>query len=184
MNPEPVSALFAGPFALATLSAPDGPVFPALVAPDGQALAPRDAFGGDRLTSLHVLDRWETALPRLRALAAGTGLARTAVAELRVHAPVSPRQVYLGNQDFPHGTGGADDVIAMPLQCPTQRDGLGHIFDHGKPWNGRAAEQVVTSDGDLVTGIEHMAPHVAGRGVLPSTPSSRCTRSPSRTSGC
>jgi hypothetical protein len=54
----------------------------------------------------------------------------------------------------------------MPLQCSTQWDGLGHIFDHGKAWNGRAAEQVVTSDGDLVTGIEHMAPYVAGRGVL------------------
>lgn len=72
----------------------------------------------------------------------------------------------LGHQGFPHGIGGADDVIAMPLQCSTQWDGLGHIFDHGKAWNGRPAEQVVTSDGDLVTGIEHMAPHVAGRGVL------------------
>src|SRR3954453_15705915 len=72
----------------------------------------------------------------------------------------------LGNQGFPHGIGGADDVIAMPLQCSTQWDGLGHIFDHGKAWNGRPAEKVVTSDGDLVTGIEHMAPHVAGRGVL------------------
>lgn len=72
----------------------------------------------------------------------------------------------LGNQGFPHGIGGADDVIAMPLQCSTQWDGLGHIFDHGHAWNGRAAEKVVTSDGDLVTGIEHMAPYVAGRGVL------------------
>lgn len=72
----------------------------------------------------------------------------------------------LANQGFPHGMGGADDVIAMPLQCSTQWDGLGHIFDHGKAWNGRAAEKVVTSDGDLVTGIEHMAPYVAGRGVL------------------
>ncbi|QFG21290.1 cyclase family protein [Actinomadura sp. WMMB 499] len=72
----------------------------------------------------------------------------------------------LGNQGLPHGIGGADDVIAMPLQCSTQWDGLGHIFDHGKAWNGRPAEQVVTSDGDQVTGIEHMAPHVAGRGVL------------------
>ncbi|MFI6810221.1 cyclase family protein [Streptomyces luteogriseus] len=72
----------------------------------------------------------------------------------------------LGNQGFPHGIGGADDVIAMPLQCSTQWDGLGHIFDHGIAWNGRNAEKVVTSDGDLVTGIEHMAPHVAGRGVL------------------
>ena len=71
-----------------------------------------------------------------------------------------------GNQPFPHGIGGADDVIAMPLQCSTQWDGLGHIFDHGRAWNGRDAGRVVTSDGDLVTGIEHMAAYVAGRGVL------------------
>ena len=30
-----------------------------------------------------------------------------------------------GVQGFPHGIGGADDVIAMPLQCSTQWDGLG-----------------------------------------------------------
>ena len=71
-----------------------------------------------------------------------------------------------GTQGFPHGIGGADDVIAMPLQCSTQWDGLGHIFDHGRAWNGRDAGKTVTSEGDLVTGIEHMAPHVAGRGVL------------------
>ncbi|MDX6744824.1 cyclase family protein [Actinocorallia sp. A-T 12471] len=72
----------------------------------------------------------------------------------------------LGLQGFPHGIGGADDVIAMPLQCSTQWDGLGHIFDHGKAWNGRPAERVVTSDGDLVTGIETLAAPVVGRGVL------------------
>jgi kynurenine formamidase len=72
----------------------------------------------------------------------------------------------LGNQGFPHGIGGADDMITMPLQCSTQWDGLGHIFDHGQAWNGRPAEKVVTSEGDLVTGIEHMASQVAGRGVL------------------
>ena len=37
-----------------------------------------------------------------------------------------------GDQGFPHGFGGADDVIAMPLQCSTQWDGLGHIFDRGR----------------------------------------------------
>ncbi|WP_037851269.1 fumarylacetoacetate hydrolase family protein [Streptomyces sp. NRRL S-340] len=100
MKPEPSSALFAGPFALATLSAPDGPEFPALVTPDGQALDLRDAFGDERLTALDVLDRWETALPRLRALAAGTGLARTAVADLRVHAPVTPRQVFQSGANY------------------------------------------------------------------------------------
>ncbi|MBN9605318.1 MAG: cyclase family protein [Actinomycetales bacterium] len=71
-----------------------------------------------------------------------------------------------GNQGFPHGIGGADDVIAMPLQCSTQWDGLGHIFDHGFAWNGRRAGDVVTSDGDLVTGIEHAAAAIVARGVL------------------
>lgn len=71
-----------------------------------------------------------------------------------------------GVQGFPHGLGGADDVIAMPLQCSTQWDGLGHIFDHGKAWNGRPAEKVVTGLGDAVTGIETVANLVCGRGVL------------------
>jgi kynurenine formamidase len=71
-----------------------------------------------------------------------------------------------GNQGFPHGIGGADDVIAMPLQCSTQWDGLGHIFDHGMAWNGRRAGDVVTSDGDLVTGIEHTRTSFVTRGVL------------------
>jgi kynurenine formamidase len=71
-----------------------------------------------------------------------------------------------GVQGFPHGIGGADDVISMPLQCSTQWDGLGHIFDHGVAWNGRPADQVVTSLGDAVTGIETVADVIAGRGVL------------------
>jgi kynurenine formamidase len=71
-----------------------------------------------------------------------------------------------GNQGFPHGFGGADDWIAMPLQCSTQWDGLGHIFDHGRAYNGRAAGDVVTSTGDGVTGIQTAAALIAGRGVL------------------
>ncbi|MCK9897228.1 cyclase family protein [Frankia sp. AgB32] len=71
-----------------------------------------------------------------------------------------------GDQGFPHGIGGADDVIAMPLQCSTQWDGLGHIFDHGMAWNGRRADKVVTSLGDHVTGIETVADVIVGRGVL------------------
>jgi kynurenine formamidase len=69
-------------------------------------------------------------------------------------------------QGFPHGGGGADDVIFMPLQASTQWDGLGHIFDHGFAWNGRRAGDVVTSQGDAVTGIETAAAQIAGRGVL------------------
>ncbi|HEX7835315.1 MAG TPA: cyclase family protein [Pseudolysinimonas sp.] len=71
-----------------------------------------------------------------------------------------------GSQGFPHGIGGADDVISMPLQCSTQWDGLGHIFDRGFAWNGRRAGDVVTSDGDLVTGIEHAVSTLVSRGVL------------------
>ncbi len=71
-----------------------------------------------------------------------------------------------GTQGFPHGFGGADDVVFMPLQCSTQWDGLGHIFDRGKAWNGRSCDEVVTSEGDQVTGIETLADDVAGRGVL------------------
>jgi hypothetical protein len=33
-------------------------------------------------------------------------------------------------------------------------------------WNGRPAGDVVTSDGDLVTGIEHLASPIVSRGVL------------------
>ena len=71
-----------------------------------------------------------------------------------------------GTQGFPHGFGGADDVVFMPLQCSTQWDGLGHIFDHGQAWNGRNAADVVTSEGDKVTGIETAAALIAGRAVL------------------
>ncbi|VVJ22034.1 putative cyclase SCIF3.09c [Amycolatopsis camponoti] len=71
-----------------------------------------------------------------------------------------------GTQGFPHGLGGADDVVFMPLQASTQWDGLGHIFDHGTAYNGRRAGDVVTSEGDQVTGIETTAGLIAGRGVL------------------
>jgi kynurenine formamidase len=71
-----------------------------------------------------------------------------------------------GPDEFPHGLGGADDVIFMPLQASTQWDGLGHIFDHGQAYNGRRASKVVTSEGDQVTGIETAADRIAGRGVL------------------
>lgn len=71
-----------------------------------------------------------------------------------------------GTQGFPHGIGSADDVIFMPLQASTQWDGLGHIFDHGLAWNGRRAGDVVTSEGDRLTGIETTAGLIASRGVL------------------
>ena len=69
-----------------------------------------------------------------------------------------------GGQGFPHGIGGADDVVFMPLQCSTQWDGLGHIFDHGIAWNGRRAGDVVTSEGDQRDRHRTVADLIAGRG--------------------
>ncbi|MGW0912487.1 fumarylacetoacetate hydrolase family protein [Streptomyces sp. NPDC002784] len=100
VKPDTASALFAGPFALATLSAPDGPRFPALVTPDGSALDLRSALGDERLTMLDVLDDWADLLPRLRALAADPGPDRTPVTDLRVHAPVAPRQVFQSGANY------------------------------------------------------------------------------------
>jgi kynurenine formamidase len=67
---------------------------------------------------------------------------------------------------LPHGLSVADDVVFMPLQCSTQWDGLGHVFDHGIGWNNRVAARTVTSEGDLATGIENVSETVVGRGVL------------------
>ena len=67
---------------------------------------------------------------------------------------------------LPHGLSVADDAVFMPLQCSTQWDGLGHVFDHGVAWNGRVGREVVTSEGDIATGIERIAAPVVGRGVL------------------
>lgn len=71
-----------------------------------------------------------------------------------------------GTQGFPHGFGGADDVVFMPLQCGTQWDGLGHVFDDGTAWNGRRASDVVTSAGDTATGMERNSDRHIGRAVL------------------
>jgi len=68
-------------------------------------------------------------------------------------------------QGFPHGIGGADDFISMPLSCSTQWDGLGHIFDRGKTWNGEDCHQI-DSMGDHLTGIQNMADKLVSRGVL------------------
>jgi kynurenine formamidase len=65
-----------------------------------------------------------------------------------------------------HGFGSADDVVYMPLQSGTQWDGLGHVYDNKFAWNGRPCESVVTSAGDIVTGIERQAADFVSRGVL------------------
>ncbi|MEU3148036.1 MULTISPECIES: fumarylacetoacetate hydrolase family protein [unclassified Streptomyces] len=100
VKPEPTSALFAGPFALATLSAPDGPAFPALVTPDGRVTDLRAALSDDSLTTRGLLESWDTALPRLRDLVAGGDVERRPLGGFRVHAPVEPRQVFQSGANY------------------------------------------------------------------------------------
>jgi kynurenine formamidase len=72
----------------------------------------------------------------------------------------------IGGQLMPHGFGYADDIVVMSLQCSTQWDGLGHVFDRGQAWNGRTAADVVTVRGDRLTGIQTLAAPLVTRGVL------------------
>lgn len=100
MKPEAASALFAGPFALATLSAPEGPAFPALVTPDSQVIDLRTALGDAALTMRGVLESWDAVLPQLTALEGTAGPVRGALADFRVHAPVEPRQVFQSGANY------------------------------------------------------------------------------------
>ena len=93
----------AGPFALGTFSAADGPgeaAFPGLLARErvldlGAALP--WAPSGVRA----VLERWEEALPVLRALAEhGSHDGWRPLDGLRVHAPVEPRQVFQSGANY------------------------------------------------------------------------------------
>lgn len=69
----------------------------------------------------------------------------------------------------PHGFGGTDDIVIMPLQCGTQWDALSHIFDHGVMWNGYSCAEV-NSRGARKCGIEHAADKLTTRGVLLDVP--------------
>lgn len=69
----------------------------------------------------------------------------------------------------PHGFGGTDDVVIMPLQCGTQWDALSHIFDHGVMFNGFSCGEV-NSRGARKCGIEHAADKLTTRGVLLDIP--------------
>ncbi len=100
MKPEAASALFAGPFALATLSAPEGTAFPALVTPDAQVIDLRPALGDAGLTMRAVLDDWDSVMPRLTALAGNGAMRRAPLADFRVHAPVEPRQVFQSGANY------------------------------------------------------------------------------------
>ncbi|MGV9589896.1 fumarylacetoacetate hydrolase family protein [Streptomyces tendae] len=100
VKPEAASALFAGPFALATLSAPEGPAFPALVTPDSRVIDLRDALDDADLSMRDLLDDWEAMLSRLTALAGDSTARRAPLADFRVHAPVEPRQVFQSGANY------------------------------------------------------------------------------------
>ena len=59
----------------------------------------------------------------------------------------------------------ADDMVSMPLQCGTQWDALGHVFNGEKMWNGYDA-RLVDSNGAQKNGIEKVKDKMVGRGVL------------------
>ena len=67
------------------------------------------------------------------------------------------------------GYGGADDWIAMPLQCTTQWDSLAHVFYDGKMWNGYDVS-LVTSHGAQKNSIAKTKDKIVGRGVLLDVP--------------
>lgn len=101
MKPEAASALFSGRFALATLSAPDGPAFPALVTADARVLDLRSAFSDEHLTVRALLEDWDRALGRLSALADDHGSpGYRPLADFRVRAPVEPRQVFQSGANY------------------------------------------------------------------------------------
>jgi kynurenine formamidase len=59
----------------------------------------------------------------------------------------------------------ADDMVSMPLQCGTQWDALGHVFNGEKMWNGYDAK-LVDANGAHKNGIEKVKDKMVGRGVL------------------
>lgn len=100
MKPAAISSLFAGPFALATLSAHAGPEFPALVLPQGTALDLRSALADPTATVRSLLETWDDTLPRLHALAADGAQPWRELEQFTVHAPVEPRQVFQSGANY------------------------------------------------------------------------------------
>ncbi|WP_435971694.1 fumarylacetoacetate hydrolase family protein [Streptomyces sp. Qhu_M48] len=100
VKPESASDLFAGPFALGTLSTVDGPAFPALVDPEGRALDLRAALADPSLTMRGLLEQWPGVLPRLHALAGDAALAWRPLSDFRVLAPVEPRQIFQSGANY------------------------------------------------------------------------------------
>src|SRR2546426_6077662 len=80
------------------------------------------------------------------------------------------RQKLAGFETLPYGWGFADDQVTMFLQCGTQWDGLGHIFQHGKMYGGSHASPG-SSTGPARNGLhEHKDKIGNRRGLLRNAP--------------
>ncbi|GIH95172.1 fumarylacetoacetate hydrolase family protein [Planobispora siamensis] len=91
----------AGPFALGTFSAGDDSAFPGLVTDDRVLdLRTVPALGAPDLTTRALLERWDAVLPLLRAAAGSPEGTRLPLADLRVHAPVEPRQILQSGANY------------------------------------------------------------------------------------
>jgi 2-keto-4-pentenoate hydratase/2-oxohepta-3-ene-1,7-dioic acid hydratase in catechol pathway len=90
-------ASFAGPFALGTFAAGDGREFAGLVAADRVL----DLTGsGLPATTRGLLEQWEQVLPELQALATGDRTDWAELDDLRVLAPIEPRQIFQSGANY------------------------------------------------------------------------------------
>ncbi|WP_020140628.1 fumarylacetoacetate hydrolase family protein [Streptomyces sp. 351MFTsu5.1] len=88
-----------GPFALGTLSAPDGRLFPGLVVRD-RVLDLSRVLAWEPADVRSVLERWEEILPVLHVLAGEDALEWQRLDGLSVHAPVQPRQIFQSGANY------------------------------------------------------------------------------------
>ncbi|MEU6841715.1 fumarylacetoacetate hydrolase family protein [Streptomyces sp. NPDC046716] len=100
VKPEAAPALFAGPYALGTLSATGQDAFPALVRRDGSVVNLRRALSSPELTMLGVLEDWDHVSGGFAELAGRPAGDDPLVNEFRVHAPVMPRQVLQSGANY------------------------------------------------------------------------------------
>jgi 2-keto-4-pentenoate hydratase/2-oxohepta-3-ene-1,7-dioic acid hydratase in catechol pathway len=89
----------AGPFALGTFSAEDGDPFPGLLAKE-RVLDLSSALDWAPSGLRAVVERWEETLPVLHSLADDDTLGWRPLEDLRVHAPIAPRQIFQSGANY------------------------------------------------------------------------------------
>ena len=89
----------AGPFALGAFSGPGGEPFPGLLARE-RVLDLSRALDWAPSGTRAVVERWEETLPVLHALAEDDTLDWLPLADLRVHAPIEPRQIFQSGANY------------------------------------------------------------------------------------